>query len=205
MPAKVLHTVSASTTTTMRTLYFNPQLVPSMPSVPCVLQVTPLLRELILVAVDQNPLYENDSAESRIISVILDQLLTLSTAPLSLPMPEDRRLRRIAQALLNNPSDTRSLASWANRVGSSERTVSRLYISQTGMSFAAWRQQRRLLQALEWLARGKPVTRIAMDLGYASTSAFTAMFRRAMGVSPTRYFKPADQLEKGADDDRPRT
>ena len=86
-----------------------------------------------------------------------------------------------------NPADTRDLDAWAKSVGASKRTLGRLFTAQTGMSFQAWRQQLRLLRALELLATGNNVTTIALELGYDNTSAFIAMFRRCLGTTPKRY------------------
>jgi len=121
-------------------------------------------------------------------SVILDQIRTQPVVPLlGLPLPADRRLLRIAQALIDCPADPRDLADWAKEVGISTRTLVRLFPAQTGMTFREWRQQRRLLRALELLATGVSVTNVALEVGYENTSAFIAMFRRCLGTTPTRY------------------
>jgi len=120
-------------------------------------------------------------------SVILDQIRTQPVASLALPMPTDPRLLGVARALIENPGDSRDLAGWAREVGASTRTLSRLFPAQTGMSFQSWRQQRRLLRALELLATGDNVTAVAFELGYDNTSAFIAMFRRCLGITPKRY------------------
>lgn len=189
MPAGVGHRIEARSVVAMRTLYIEPLVSTELPANVCVLQVTPLLRELIIAAVAAGPVYAPDGAQSRIVSVILDQIATLPTASLALPMPTDARLLRVTQALVAEPGDTRSLARWAAQAGASERTLGRLFKQQTGMSFGAWRQQRRLLQAMELLATGSSVTAVALELGYDNTSAFIAMFRRCLGTTPARYFK----------------
>ena len=109
--------------------------------------------------------------------------------PLHLPQPRDRRLLRVTEALRQAPQDPRPLAAWAEVAGASPRTLARLFLSETGMSFRAWRQQARLLQALVCLAEGQAVTELALDLGYESPSAFIAAFKRAYGVTPARYFR----------------
>ena len=103
-------------------------------------------------------------------------------------MVSDKRARRITDTLLDYPSDTRTLQDWARELGASERTLARLFSRETGMTFGQWRQQVKLLAALARLARGESVTAVAFDLGYASQSAFIAMFRRALGRTPGRYF-----------------
>ena len=173
----------------MRTLYIRPDEVGGLPDEVCVLQVTPLLRELIVAAVAEGPRYEPDSPQSRIMAVIVDQIGTQNVASLALPLPTDPRLHRITQALISNPADGRSLGEWAHAVGASKRTIGRLFNAQTGMSFQTWRQQRRLLRALELLAMGEHVTAVALELGYDNTSAFIAMFRRYLGTTPKRYYQ----------------
>jgi AraC-like DNA-binding protein len=103
-------------------------------------------------------------------------------------MPGDARLGRICRALAREPGGTRTLADWGHEAGASARTLARLFVKETGLTFAAWRQQARLLAATAMLAAGAPITRIALDLGYESPSAFTAMFKRALGAPPSHYF-----------------
>ena len=176
----------------MRSLYVDSLSAAGLLTEVCVLQVTPLLRESIVTAVAAGPSYEPNSPQSRIMSVILDQIGTQPVASLALPMPTDPRLLRVTQPLITNPADSRDLGDWANEVGASKRTLGRLFTAQTGMSFREWRQQRRLLRALELLAAGDNVTSIALDLGYENPSAFIAMFRRCLGTTPKRYLNIAD-------------
>src|SRR5262245_38544735 len=102
-------------------------------------------------------------------------------------MPRSQRLATLCRALLDRPGDRRSLGEWAATVHASERTVGRLFQREIGLSFAAWRQQARVLEAMGRLGSGAPVTQVAIDLGYDSVSAFSAMFRRAAGTSPSAY------------------
>lgn len=103
-------------------------------------------------------------------------------------MLHDRRLKRLESALQRNPADALSATGWASRAGMSPRTFSRLFQRDTGMPFRQWRQQLRLLAALRRLAAEQRVNQVALELGYESTSAFVAMFRRALGTTPGRYF-----------------
>lgn len=189
MPAGVEHRIDARSDVAMRTLYIHASEVMHPPGEVCVLQVTPLLRELIVAAVQAGPVYAPGSALSRIMAVILDQVGMQHVAALALPLPTDPRLLRITHALLQDPADGRDLGQWASLVGASKRTIGRLFNAETGMSFQAWRQQRRLLRALELLATGEQVTRVALELGYDNTSAFISMFRRCLGTTPRRYFR----------------
>jgi len=187
VPGGVRHRINARSAVAMRTLYVEPRVVPDLPQEVCVLRVSPLLRELILVAVGQGPDYKQGAPAARLSRVILDQICAQPVEPLALPMPTDSRLARVTQALIANPADPRDLDQWAEVSGASKRTLGRLFTSQTGMSFRDWRRQCRLLRALELLAAGDAVTSIALELGYENTSAFIAMFRRHLGTTPSRY------------------
>jgi len=189
IPGGVAHRIEARTAVAMRTVYVEPAAAPGLPRAVCVLQVTPLLRELIVAAVAAAPDYPAGGPEERLMLVILDQLRALPVAPLALPVPRDARLRRLTDGLMADPADPRGLEGWAAGVGASVRTLTRLFEAETGMSFRAWRAQLRLLRALEMLAAGRPVTAVALEVGYESPSAFIAMFRRCLGTTPTRYFE----------------
>lgn len=189
MPAGVVHRINTRGPLAMRTLYIRESAAPGLPADVCVLRVSRLLRELVLAAVAAPASYPPDGPEMRMMQVILDQLQAQPQAPLALAMPLDRRLRKVAEALYEDPSDNRGLEEWARVAGASARTLARLFQSETGLSFRAWRQQLRLQRALELLSEGVPVTAVALDLGYESPSAFTAMFRRTLGSSPTRYLR----------------
>jgi AraC-like DNA-binding protein len=122
---------------------------------------------------------------------LIEQVAALPHAPLYLPQPQDRRLRAITAALCAEPASNDTLEQWAPRVGASARTLARLFVKETQLSFALWRRQLRLLVALEALAHGQSVTAVALDAGYHDTSSFIAMFRRALGVTPGRYLERA--------------
>lgn len=189
VPAGVVHEVRAASDVAMRTLYLRRDAgVPVGPR--CrVVAVPALVRELIGRVVTLPREYPEAGAEARLVAVLADELAELPSAPLDLPLPRDRRALAVAEALIADPADGRELAEWGRDAGASTRTLARLFQAETGMSFGRWRQRRRLLAALERLAAGEPVTAVALDLGYASPSAFIVMFRRALGAPPTRYLK----------------
>ena len=172
----------------MRTLYLKARLSRSLPKECCVVNVSPLLRELILHTVDHGMLDRNVPSQKRLIGVILDHLQTLHTIPLKLPMPVDGRALRVAELLRENPGDTRSLDQISKQAGASKRTIERLFQSETEMSVGKWRQQLRLLHALRLLAAGDAVTTVALEVGYESTSAFISVFKSALGTTPGRYY-----------------
>ncbi len=123
--------------------------------------------------------------------VILDQIQHMNVKPLSLPIPKDIRLEKLFLKLSKNPGDKRTLEEWGQTVGTTRRTVTRLFQSEIGMSFGKWRQQIRILEALRRLAVNEPVTLIAIDLGYDSPSAFISMFKKTLGKTPGQYFPSA--------------
>lgn len=187
MLAGVPHRIDARSDVLMRTVYVDTEQISGLPETVCVLQVTTLLRELIVAAVAAGSEYDPGSPQERMMHVILDQIIAQPVAALALPMPRDRRLVRITEALVCNPADNRNLGEWARVVGASKRTLTRLFTLQTGMSFRAWRQQCRLHCALELLAAGQSVTVVSGEVGYENASAFIAMFQRCLGTSPSRF------------------
>ena len=190
VPPATDHAIRMTGAVSMRTLYVEPATAAAMPRQCCVLSVSPLLRELILRAMELPRLYDTEGAAGRLIALILDEIRVLPALPLHLPMPAEPRLAKICGRLRHHPEDGRALEAWGRSVGASGRTLARLFHRETGMSFGAWRQQARLIAALARLGAGEPVTAVALDLGYESPSAFTAMFRRSLGITPSRYFDP---------------
>lgn len=102
-------------------------------------------------------------------------------------MPTHDDLRRVAGGMTADPSDRATVHEWAERIGVSERTLSRLVLKETGMSFGRWRQQLHIILALQRLSQGASVQSVATDLGYDNASSFVVMFRKALGTSPARY------------------
>lgn len=189
MPSDLQHEVICCDATSIRTLYIDPVFTPRLPQNCCVVNVSNLLRELILKAIAINNQYQPETAEWRVMQVILDELAELQETPLNLPLPSDKRLMPVVEHLLDNPADNRGLDFWAKQSGASSRTLARLFIKETGLNFSEWRMQLRLLEAVERLSKGETVTRLAFELGYNSPSAFINMFRKMMGVAPGKYVK----------------
>ncbi|MBA1367019.1 helix-turn-helix domain-containing protein, partial [Burkholderia gladioli] len=150
------------------------------------IRTNPLLREAVRRAATWSG-GSLDHDEIRIAELILAEIAASPAQALGLPRPLDARLARIADALAADLSDTRRAEDWAHWAGIAPRTLSRRFLEETGMSFAQWRQQARVLRALERLAVGTPVTTIALELGYDNVSAFIEMFRRVLGVTPGKY------------------
>jgi len=188
VPPLTEHRIRMTGEVAMRTVYFARRIAAKLPKACCVVQVTPLLRELVRRAVDFPKQYPKVSPEARIAALIVDELKSAKVAPLHLPLPADPRAQRVTRALQADPGDQRSLGELAETSGASPRTLARTFRRETGLSFGTWRQQLRLLRALERIAAGDAVTTVALELGYESPSAFIAMFKRSLGVSPGRYF-----------------
>lgn len=188
VPAGVRHQSRTCGQVAISSLIVDQASVPGLPENPCVLGITSFLRELILHTCTETADQAFGGPDGRIVAVILDQLRSMPAPALPLPIPQDRRLRRLVEALLENPADNRSLEDWGRMVGASSRTLARLFRAETSMTFRNWRQHLRILEALRRLAQGEPVTTVALDVGYDSPSAFVQMFKRCLGRTPGRYF-----------------
>lgn len=191
LPGGTVHEVRAVGALSMRTLYFHPESCREMPSDVVVCEVSPLLRELVLRAVERRVLRNIEQSDSFLIGLIREEIREAPSVPLLLPRPSDPRLRRVTEALETDLADDRPLAAWARAVGASARTLARLFIKETGLSFAEWRRQARLVASLERLAEGVPIKSVAAGVGY-TPSAFVTMFQRALGTTPGRYFRSGD-------------
>lgn len=189
IPANTLHTVSMSGRVSMRTLYMLPSLARALPRKCFVINVSSLLRELILHACAFGKLKKTIPVQKRIIEIIVDQLKASKSIPLQLPHPSDSRAMRIVDALVAEPAEQKTLERLCKDCGASKRTIERLFIAETKMTFSKWRQQLRLLHAMQLLASGEKVTGAALEAGYSSTSAFISMFRKQLGTTPTRFFE----------------
>ena len=189
VPAGVAHEVRAVGPLQMRTLYIHPRAARRLAQTCTVVNVTALLRELILTAVSMTPECRSSPRGKRMIGVILDELAELGSTPLHLPMPGDSRLKMIAEVLIADPSQPRGLEALSRVAGASSRNMARLFLKETGMTFGTWRRQLRLMTAISRLGSGDAVTTVAYELGYHSPSAFIAMFKRALGQPPARYFR----------------
>jgi AraC-like DNA-binding protein len=189
IPAGTPHSVAMSGLVSMRTLYFLPKIVRALPKKCFVVNVSSLLRELILHACKFSKLNQKIATQKRIIELTVDQLEAANSVPLELPHPLDSRAVRIVEALLADPAEGKTLERLSKHCGASKRTVQRLFLAQTKMTFGKWRQQLRLLHAMRLLAAGEKVTGAALDAGYSSPSAFISMFRKQLGTTPNRYFR----------------
>lgn len=173
----------------IRTLFVAPDAAPHLPRTSCVLAVSSLLRELIMAAVAVPVDYAPGTRDERLLHLVLDELREVAVLPLHLPLPRDARLRTVCAALSAHPADETTAGQWADRLGVAAKTLHRLFARDTGLTFGQWRQQARLLFALERLAQGDRIIDVALDSGYASQSAFTAMFRKHFGRPPSVFYE----------------
>jgi AraC-like DNA-binding protein len=187
IPPEIQHTVLVLENAELRTVSIAPQvLLPDWTD--CrVLVVSALLREVVQ-ALDG---IETGPREQALMALALDEMHRADTQNLGVPMPHpahgDKRLRALCEAVLRNPAEKGPLRDWVNQIGASERTMARLFRDELGTSYQQWRLQAILATALPQLARGLPIAQVAAAAGYASDSAFSAMFKQAMGQAPSQF------------------
>ncbi|KRC16799.1 MULTISPECIES: helix-turn-helix domain-containing protein [unclassified Acidovorax] len=187
IPGDLPHSARGAGETECYCLFVEPDAAPDLPTTCCTISVTPLLRELLLKVAGFPELYASGGREDRLIAALLDELVAAPVEHLHLPMPRDLRLRRLAQMMLDDPTDKTSKADWATRIGMSERSMSRLLLHELGMSYGRWRRQLHVILALQLLTKGQSVQAVAFELGYENASGFVTMFRKAVGKPPARY------------------
>ncbi|WP_437735473.1 AraC family transcriptional regulator [Sorangium sp. So ce1335] len=187
IPGSVTHRLRARAPLEGYGVFLDPGAAPNLPQDCCAVSVTPLFRELLLRLATRPAHYDLEGPDARLVSVLLDELAAVSIENHRLPMPTDPRLRRLADAMTADPAIGVTARTWAKRVGVSERTLNRLLVEETGLSFGRWRQRLHIVLAIQKLSRGATVQSVALDLGYESASSFVTMFRKALGTSPARY------------------
>lgn len=187
IPNGVKHRVISDKTSEMRSLYVaSDTITHSAWQRPLVCQMTPLLRELIIHFSNYPPHYSKESKQARVAQVIIDQFESLTTVEMALPYPTDKRLIQICHLLQDQPASRQSIDEWGKRVGLTGRSVSRLFMNQTGMTFQKWRQRARLLHALSLLLKSEPIAQVAYQCGYDSLSAFNQAFKHQFGCTASQ-------------------
>ena len=188
IPAGLPYRLEMSGVVALRMLYLRPGRASGHGSC-SVVNVTPLLRELIVRTNLIGALDTDVPVQRRLIGVIHDELKLMETVPLQLPTPQDPRAARFASLIAADPGAKVPLNKILRRCGVSRRTLERLFHVETGMSLGHWLRRQKLLHALRRLAAGECVETIAWELGYNGASAFIAMFRRELGQTPKRYLE----------------
>lgn len=184
LPAGTRHVTEPDRHTTLHSLYVGAARGPGWEA-PTPVAITSLARELLLYLGTAEPA---PAARWRAEDVLFDQLTAVPATAIAVPMPRDPRALDVARAMIADPADPAALETWGRRVGAAARTLARLFVAETGMTFGRWRNQLRLRAALPLLAEGMPVVAVARRVGYLSPSAFVAVFRKATGVTPGAYF-----------------
>jgi AraC-like DNA-binding protein/mannose-6-phosphate isomerase-like protein (cupin superfamily) len=186
VPAKTKHSIRMRGKVRMRSLFFDRTV--KSPAAGCaVVSVSPLLRELIIGMLEEPRRYRSTGRGAQLARLICTELRVCHTLPLALPWPQSKTLRGVCESMQQSPRLTNDMEWWASESGISSRTLSRLFRHETGMSFGEWKSQLLLLEAQIRLVQGESSSRVAKALGYSSHASFSAMFRRAMGLSPSQH------------------
>jgi AraC-like DNA-binding protein/quercetin dioxygenase-like cupin family protein len=196
IPAGTVHEIRINGTVEMRSLYIEPTAAAGMWDECVVLEVTSLARELVLRAGGLPLRYDEGGDDGLLMRLLLAEIRRLPVCALDLPLPESADLVRLCERVLNDLSLRRPCRTQAEDLSMSTRTLYRRFLKETGITFARWQQQARLLDAIRRLAEGASVTATALDLGYESTSAFSAMFRRSLGQTPRAFVAGCSNLRQ---------
>jgi AraC-like DNA-binding protein/quercetin dioxygenase-like cupin family protein len=190
IPAGLRHETVASGAATMRSLYIRPDLCAVDWPDPTPVAARQLLVELVGYLDDESL---DPASRARAEELLVDLLEPVPLATIEVRLPTDERARDVAALLGADPADNRTLGDWGREVGASERTLARAFLADTGMPFGRWRTMLRLQAALPALAAREPVGNVARRVGYDSSSAFVAAFRRETGLTPAAFFQPAEE------------
>jgi AraC-like DNA-binding protein len=189
IPQDIEHRVVSLGAAEMRSLYIStPLLSADEWQQPLVCEISPLCRELVIRFCQGDPYYAVDSKQARLAQVMLDELQDQPSVTMELPLPSDKRILKICQALQNDPANRRSIEQWGNDIGLTGRSISRLFVLQTGLTFQQWRQRVRLIHALSLLQQGCRVAEVADQCGYDALSAFSDAFKQQFRVTPGQFF-----------------
>jgi AraC-like DNA-binding protein len=187
VPAHTPHETRHLASTRLRTLYIDPAACAALPGRTTVVQISPLLGELLSAITSRPREYEEQGPDGRLVDVLLDQIAASRALPLNLPIPASAPLRTLAMRILEQPMEGLGVQVRSSSLHMSARTLQRQFKSETGLSLRSFRRQAKLLKALELLSTRMPVSRISDQLGFGEPSAFISMFRAAYGVTPGRY------------------
>lgn len=187
VPAHTVHEIHMQGVVEMRSLYVDSRAAAGMPPACVVLNVTPLLRELVVRAAALSDRYDEKGEDGLLMKLLMAEIRKLPPCALDLPLPESQDLMQLCERLLADLSTRHPSNRDAHDMKVSTRTLYRRFLKETGITFARWKQQARLLESIRRLTGGTPVTTVAIDLGYESPSAFSTMFRRFLGVVPRTF------------------
>jgi AraC-like DNA-binding protein len=188
IPPATVHDVRAMGNVSLQSLYVEPAAATDLPEVCQVVGISPFMRSLISEALRLPLLYDLAGRDGALMNLIRHEMLNLPVLPLSLPFPRRADFAARCRAFLREPQAHDAIDDWCETLNMSRRNFTRIFREETSMSFVAWRQQACLFAALPRLTAGESVTSVAMALGYDNPAAFTTMFKRLLGVPPSRYF-----------------
>ncbi|MFT5451005.1 MAG: AraC-like DNA-binding protein/quercetin dioxygenase-like cupin family protein [Enterobacterales bacterium] len=187
IPANSQHSISTINGAQLRSVHLEKSLVKNFGQHIRVLKVNSLVREIINKASSFEFNADMDEQQQRLLQVLADQINLLDIVALGLPLSTDPLILPILNWQQADPSSSKSLDEWSKELGASSKTISRRFNTKLGMSYSHWRERLKLHNAIHWLNEKRPVTQIALDLGYESLPAFIHMFKRNMGVTPGKF------------------
>lgn len=187
IPAGLQHSSEMISRVEMNSVYVHPDVIAT--DRPRVVEVTVLAGQLIEELIDDDIRPANARRRELVMELLMDEIGRLPEQPLGLPFPTHVGMAGRCRDFLETPAANASIDDWAQALGMSRRTFTRLFRAQTGVSFVTWRQQACIFASLPRLASGEAITNVALDAGYENVSAFTTMFRRMLGSSPSAYLK----------------
>lgn len=187
IPGGTEHAIGMIGAVATRSVYVEPDARDGLARDCRVVGISPLLRQLLIAAVDVPAEYDRDGRDGRVMALLLDEIAVAPELPLSLPLPPGGRLLARCRRFLDRPTMRDTIDAWSDALALSRRSFTRQFRRETGLSFAEWQRRACLLAALPRLLRGERVTEVALDLGYAGPTAFSTMFRRTLGVAPAAY------------------
>ena len=183
----VQHSLTATTAVSACGLFVGEEMAAQLPERDCVLHVTPLVRELIAALVGLDAAATAQRRSRLLGELLLEELKALAALPLHLPWPEDALMREICEALVQEPARSVNADAIASRHALTTKTLHRRFLKSTGMNLGKWRQQMRLMASIQWLLQGMAITRVALESGYESHSAYTVAFKKNFGCPPSEF------------------
>ena len=193
IPARISHRIRMPGPVSLRTLYLRPGLVSHRLRGCAVLQVTPLLRELIVETVRIGSLRARRRHERALRDVLILHIEGASPMPTFVTLPKEPRVLAVAEGLLANPAQSKSLAALCAGAGVSVRTLERLFRKEVGIDFASWRRQVRLMKAVELLVSGRAIKEVAFAVGYRQPGTLVQVFRRTFGTTPRAWISTVQE------------
>jgi AraC-like DNA-binding protein len=187
IPAGMPHSVRMVGAVQTRSVLIAPALSTAFSTDCRIVGVSALLRQLLVAAAEIPTEYDEDGRDGLVMRLLVAEISVAPMIPLAVPFPQDAALAALCHAYLERPRATTGIDQWASALALNRRTFTRLFRRETGMSFSEWRQQACVAVALPRLAAGEPITTIALDLGYDCPANFSTMFKRVLGVPPSRY------------------